>query len=177
MSAIWGVWRRDGEPRAREDMSAMSAAFAAYGTSAPKMWSRGPVGMGVSLAVTVPEDDFDTQPLIAGEDGTRVLVADLRLDNRADLARELDIPSNAQVADSQLLEQAWEGSPQGVRESKGHQKDSPPRSRQISQATCNSARRCSQICQEQIGHSHTSLQVISPENRPCAWSLVLNIPT
>ena len=42
----------------------------------------------------LPEDSFDRQPLIGGG-GRYVMVADVRLDNRDELAAALDIPAAA----------------------------------------------------------------------------------
>jgi asparagine synthase (glutamine-hydrolysing) len=67
------------------------------------------VALGRALAALLPEDRFDRQPLIGGG-GRFALVADVRLDNRAELASALGIPVAplAEMADSAVLLAAWE---------------------------------------------------------------------
>jgi asparagine synthase (glutamine-hydrolysing) len=62
-----------------------------YGPHAGGQWSNGNVALGRRLMRVVPEDAFDRQPLIGGE-GRYVLVGDVRLDNRNELAEILHIP-------------------------------------------------------------------------------------
>ena len=53
-------------------------------------WSSGTIALGRRLMRLLPEDDFDNQPL-CGQGGSVVLVADVRLDNRDELVRALNI--------------------------------------------------------------------------------------
>ena len=55
-----------------------------------RTWRSDGLIIGRKLAPTVPEDRYDEQPLHAS-DSRYVVVADLRLDNRRDLARELSL--------------------------------------------------------------------------------------
>jgi len=60
---------------------------------------------GINLYATVPEDASDRQPLLI--DG-HLLVADLRVDNRDELARSLGLAAELRAAaDSELLLRAW----------------------------------------------------------------------
>ena len=68
----------------------MLAAQRAYGPDASDWISHGPVRIGRNLFVLLPEDEFDRQPIIAGG-GRFSLVADVRLDNRSELASSLGI--------------------------------------------------------------------------------------
>jgi len=54
----------------------------------------------------LPEDQFDHQPLWA-PDKSLCLIADVRLDNRADLVRELALHGADRLADSAILLHAW----------------------------------------------------------------------
>ena len=65
--------------------------------------------MGRNLSPLLPEDDWDRQPLIGG-DGRYALVADARLDNRAELASQLglDLADTRNFADSEYLLKALE---------------------------------------------------------------------
>ena len=69
----------------------MLAAQAPYGPDDERMWSEGPIALGRRLFRLLPEDSYDRQPLL-GAAGRFVLVADVRLDNRDDLARDLGLP-------------------------------------------------------------------------------------
>jgi asparagine synthase (glutamine-hydrolysing) len=62
-----------------------------YGPHDGRLWSEGPLAMGRRLFRTLPEDVSDRQP-VRTPDGGLILVADVRLDNRTDLVRELELP-------------------------------------------------------------------------------------
>ncbi|MEP7004356.1 MAG: asparagine synthase-related protein [Sphingomonas bacterium] len=67
----------------------MLAAQARYALAEPVQWQGDGIALGRRLFPTLPEDVFDTGPI---REGPLVLVADLRLDNRADLIAGLGIP-------------------------------------------------------------------------------------
>jgi asparagine synthase (glutamine-hydrolysing) len=73
------------------------------------VWADGPVGLGHAAHCTTPEADAEDWPLISAPSGT-VLVADARIDNRADLLRTLDPSSNGEgiVTDAALIAAAYE---------------------------------------------------------------------
>jgi asparagine synthase (glutamine-hydrolysing) len=82
----------------------MLAAQQMYGPHDGRQWSEGPLALGRRLFRTLPEDRFDRQPLHSA-DSRRTLVADVRLDNRAELAVALGL-SLADIAsrcDADLL--------------------------------------------------------------------------
>jgi len=109
MSALAGFWRFNGRPDAGESCRRMLAAQEIYGPHGEAQWDGGSVALGRRLFKTLPEDAFDRQPFTGG-DGRFVLVADIRLDNRGELVRELRIsPSQAEgLADAAILLRAWE---------------------------------------------------------------------
>lgn len=72
---------------------------------ASNLWSREDAALGCAIAPALPEAIYDSQPL---ERQTFVLVADLRLDNRSELARQLSLSHPEMMADSALLAAAWE---------------------------------------------------------------------
>lgn len=86
----------------------MLAALQPYGIHHKGMWADGAIAIGRTLYRTLPEDRYDRQPLqVAG--GSAILVADLRLDNRAELIADLDVGAPAAImADSAILARAWE---------------------------------------------------------------------
>lgn len=108
MSAICCIWHRDGRPAA-EDCSRMQRSLAIYGQDRGGLWHQDNIALGCQLAFLLPEDRFDRQPLVGGGGRFR-LVADLRLDNRPELAAALAIPAERrdQMADADLLLAAWE---------------------------------------------------------------------
>lgn len=87
----------------------MIVAQSAYGPDASNCTSHGPLSIGRSLYALLSEDDFDRQPIIAAG-GRFSLVADIRLDNRAELASSLALdPAEVhRLADSDILAQALE---------------------------------------------------------------------
>jgi asparagine synthase (glutamine-hydrolysing) len=97
VSAIAGLWRFDGKSEPAADCALMLAALQIYGPHDGRQWSDGPLAMGRRLFRTLPEDVFDRQPL-QSRDGRLTLVADVRLDNRDEIAVALGLP----------LSQAWQ---------------------------------------------------------------------
>ena len=103
MTALAGFWnvqdRFDPPVRCRT----MIEAQARYGTR-ESVGSLGDLAVAVRLHPLLPEDRHDAQPLIGGQ-GRFALVADVRLDNRPELAAALRLdPAEASVlADSALL--------------------------------------------------------------------------
>jgi asparagine synthase (glutamine-hydrolysing) len=84
----------------------MLTAQSMYGSGRSFSWSGEHIALGGTLSNILPEDIFDTQPLW-GADGSVCMVADVRLDNRAELSRELDLVHPEELADSSLLMAAW----------------------------------------------------------------------
>ena len=107
MTALAGYWRFDGGAGARAQCARILAAQSIYARDEDAFWE----GEGIALARRIhrllPEDKYDRGPVV-GADGTQVLVADVRLDNRADLARELGITGADRLSDVALLMKALE---------------------------------------------------------------------
>jgi asparagine synthase (glutamine-hydrolysing) len=106
MSVIGGVWSWNENDRASEFLSKILGALSVYGPDDVAQHVEGPFAMGRCLLRLLPEDQFDHQPLSAS--AVTALVADVRLDNRQDLAEELRIPGAAELADSDVLLAAWQ---------------------------------------------------------------------
>lgn len=104
MSALAGRWNFDGNPDAGASCKRMLAAQQMYGPHDVGQWSDGPFAMGRQLFRTLPEDVYDRQPLLAAG-GRLALVADVRLDNREDLAAALGLSPDdaAQQCDAAIL--------------------------------------------------------------------------
>lgn len=108
MTGICGFWRFDGQAAVADACARMRRALEIYGRDRKGQWDNGVIAMGSQLACLLPEDQYDRQPLISA-DGQFVLVADVRLDNRSELAADLGLDSRdlPTMADAELLLRAW----------------------------------------------------------------------
>lgn len=108
MADIAAAWRysSQAEPATSDLVDTMLATLRPSGPYEARRWNQGPVALGVNPSNTLPEDVFDRDPELA--DGF-VLAADLRLDNRDELRRTLDVEeSDARtISDSGWLRLAW----------------------------------------------------------------------
>ena len=108
MTAVAAIWHFDRDRDARDSCARMLSALQPYGIHHKGMWAEGAIALGRTLYRTLPEDRYDRQPLQVA-DGSAVLVADLRLDNRSELIADLGLGgSAATMADSDILARAWE---------------------------------------------------------------------
>ena len=107
MSSISAVWTFGGRHEAGILHRRMQAAQAIYGPDRSFAWVGDEIALGGNLMRLLPEDVHDRQPLW-DEDRRFCLVADVRLDNRGDLERELGINEPEEKADSEILLRAWE---------------------------------------------------------------------
>lgn len=109
MTAICGIFQWDGRRDAAQSCARMQRALAPYGPDRAAIWDGGEGALGLGLARFLPEDVFDRQPLVGGGGRWR-LVADARLDNRAELRADLGISAQeaGELADSDLILRAWE---------------------------------------------------------------------
>jgi asparagine synthase (glutamine-hydrolysing) len=85
----------------------MLSAQSGLGSGKGFRWSDEQISLGGVLSNFLPEDQFDRQPLW-NADRSFCLVADVRVDNRAELARTLNLNQPEELADSALLVAAWE---------------------------------------------------------------------
>lgn len=108
MSAITGIWHLDDAPAADQHLAPALTALERYGLERGDVWTDGPRALGCRLRRFLPEDQFDAQPLVSADHRFH-LVADVRLDNRDELAADLGIRTRElqSLADSALLMAAW----------------------------------------------------------------------
>jgi len=108
MSAIAGILRFDGRPVRRHDVERMANALRAHGPDRQGIQTAGQIGLAQLLMRMTPEDIFEHQPLRGASGAT--MTADLRLDNRDELAAALgfDHDTAKMSADSALALAAWE---------------------------------------------------------------------
>lgn len=107
MSVIAGIWSFDGAIPAISACHQMLHALSVYGQDDCARYDSHSLSMGRRLLRRLPEDRFDKQPLSA--DGITALVADVRLDNREEIASELGFQreQTSVMADSDVLLAAW----------------------------------------------------------------------
>lgn len=108
MSAVFGILRFDGGEVAARDLERMAGALAYRGPDGRKFVIQGAVGLGHCLMRVTAEDQFEAQPL-RDRDAELTLSADLRLDNREELADAFGIDAIALrgMPDSALLLRAY----------------------------------------------------------------------
>jgi asparagine synthase (glutamine-hydrolysing) len=108
MSAICGILSFNGVTVRDADLDRQINTMTRRGPDRRKIWCAGPVGLGHALMRVTHEDAFDDQPLVDRAAGL-TLVADLRLDNREELAGALGIDAAGlgQLPDSALVMAAY----------------------------------------------------------------------
>ncbi len=106
MSAISLIWKSSGGPAPVILHRLMLCALREYGPDRQFFLDCSVVALGTNVLTSLPEDRFDNQPLWS-EDLSCCLVADVRLDNRTDLARELNLVHPEALPDSAFLMAAW----------------------------------------------------------------------
>lgn len=106
MSSIFGVLRFDGGDVSARDLERMAQALAHRAPDGIKFVAEGPLALGHGMMRVNREDAFEAQPL---RDAEVTLVADLRLDNREELASTFGVePSDLRdMPDSALLLRAY----------------------------------------------------------------------
>lgn len=109
MTALAGVWNQSGRPDAGELCRHMLAAQRIYGPDGASLWEDTDVALGRAIFRLLPEDAHDRAPAQSRE-GRFVLVGDVRLDDRDDLAAAIGIAEGEArlLHDAALLLRAWE---------------------------------------------------------------------
>lgn len=109
MSAIWGLFARDGRPAGPDELERVQAALAHRGPDGAGLWSDGPLGLGHLALYTTPEAGREQLP-VRSRDGALAVTADARLDNRDELigALGLDERPPALLGDGELILAAYE---------------------------------------------------------------------
>ena len=109
MSAIAGFVGLEKQFRPDDLCSLMLVSLAQFGSDRIDSRRLGPASFGRTLKHSVPEDCYDRQPL-SDRSGALQLCADVRIDNRGELAAALGLPAAelARTSDAQLLLDAWE---------------------------------------------------------------------
>jgi asparagine synthase (glutamine-hydrolysing) len=108
MSAICGILRFDHGPVVKREIDRILDTMPHRMPDGRRSWCRGSIGLGHGLLCVTIEDRLESQPLHDPETEA-VLVADVRFDNRQELAAALNIDAArlAKMPDSALLMAAW----------------------------------------------------------------------
>jgi asparagine synthase (glutamine-hydrolysing) len=108
MTAIAGLWRINGRPDAAEGCRRMLTSLKIYGPDGTGIIDEGDIALGRQLSRLLPEDIYDRQPL-RGKSGA-ILVADVRIDNREEVAAALRMPNGElrTKSDADLMLAAFE---------------------------------------------------------------------
>lgn len=108
MSGICGSISLDGRPADPTVLAAMTRVLQTRGPEGAHHWADGPVAMGHTLLATTPELRYESQPLRDSASNC-VITADLRLDNRDELLRNLGLVDRAAATgDAALVVAAYQ---------------------------------------------------------------------
>ncbi len=103
MGAIFGIFYRDGQIVQRDTLKSMSDILEHRGDNVQHIWCKNSVGLGYKTLLNSESLSFKNQ------DGTKIISADCRIDNREVLLKDLNIPKAFydKLSDSQLILSAY----------------------------------------------------------------------
>ncbi|WP_041360814.1 hypothetical protein [Methylococcus capsulatus] len=107
MSGIIGICYQNGRSIDRTELERITDSIAHRGPDGSGIWLEGGVGLGHRMLWTTPESLKEQLPLVSSR-GDFVITADARIDNREDLAHQLDLPLSVNIPDSALILAAYE---------------------------------------------------------------------
>ena len=107
MSAITGIFYRDGRKVGPELIKKMNDRLSHRGPDGSAVWCEGPIALGHQMLWTTPESLHEKLPFEDNESGL-VITADARIDNRDELSKELDIDDKEEVSDSYFILKAYQ---------------------------------------------------------------------
>jgi asparagine synthase (glutamine-hydrolysing) len=107
VSGLAALLRRDGAPVDINAVQLMLDAAQHRGPDGSRLWSSVRVGLGHAKLAVTPEDERESQPLVSPRTGC-VVVADVRLDNRAELLASLGGGLGPGPGDAEILLQAYD---------------------------------------------------------------------
>ncbi|MCJ7681102.1 MAG: asparagine synthase-related protein [Candidatus Aminicenantes bacterium] len=109
MSALFGIFYRDGRKVERETLEKMWKSMEYWGPDGGDVWCEGPIGLGHLNLNNTPESLADKLPK-KSKSGNIILTAHARIDNRKELLEKFNVPSSerATLPDSSLIILAFE---------------------------------------------------------------------
>ncbi len=108
MSAIFGILDMSGADVEPQSLNSMRQEMATWGPDRSAIWIDRGIGLGQLLLFNTPEAVREKLPR-EGSDGSFMLTAEARINNREDLFRELNVDpgERSELTDSQLIERAY----------------------------------------------------------------------
>lgn len=107
MSAITGIFYRDGRSVDIKKINKMNSYLNHRGHDGKREWCEGPVGFGHQMLFTTFESLNEILPFEDHDSGL-VITADARIDNRDDLSKKLSIKNNENISDSFFILKAYQ---------------------------------------------------------------------
>lgn len=109
MSALFGVWRKDGAPSAAASLEAMEGAMSDWACDRRAVHHDVRVGLGHRVRADTPQSAHETLPRADPDVPGLVITADAWLDNRVELCDALRLPRSLRTAtpDSALIAGAY----------------------------------------------------------------------
>lgn len=107
MSAITGIFYRDGKSVNPEMMKKMNDKLIHRGLNGSNIWVGGQAAFGHQMLFTTPESIHEELPFVDDETGF-VITADARIDNRKELSELLGLEDNETKPDSLFILKAYE---------------------------------------------------------------------
>lgn len=105
MSAISGIFHRDGRSSEISQIKKMNYSMSHRGPNHSGVWNRGSVAFGHQMLHTTPESVHEKLPYES--DSGLVITADARIDNRQELSEPLELDDNVDVSDSLFILRAY----------------------------------------------------------------------
>ncbi|HET6360504.1 MAG TPA: lasso peptide isopeptide bond-forming cyclase [Gemmatimonadota bacterium] len=106
MSAVAGLFFRDGRSTEPVQLDRMLSPLAHRAPHGSWLWNEGPIGFGGALLKT--SSVVVTGPIARSEEGGLVIVADARIDNRREILDSLDLrPNSSELTDEQVILRAY----------------------------------------------------------------------
>jgi len=105
MSAITGIFYRDGRKVDPELIKKMNDRLSHRGPDGSDTWCEGSVALGHQMLWTTPESLHEKLPF---EESGLVITADARIDNRKELSEELGIEDKEDISDSYFILKSYE---------------------------------------------------------------------
>src|SRR6185437_12361340 len=106
MSAQFGRWNFDGKPIQQDYLEKVQPLLLPYGPDDRASYSNGPIGMLYFAFHTTRESRCERQPHVMASGG--IITWDGRLDNRAELIRQLDDKITVESTDVSIVAAAYE---------------------------------------------------------------------
>ena len=107
MSAITGIFYRDGRVVKPELIEKMNKRLAHRGPDGSAIWCDGPIAFGHQMLLTTNESLHEKLPF-HDEKTDLIITADARIDNRKELSSELDIEDKMEISDSYFILKSYE---------------------------------------------------------------------